>query len=154
MVDISSFSVRGDEVKNRWLEKNVDLGLLTERIRSFFHQTDFETAVEKTKDGYVIQAVSNVPNLRLRTNVKILGRPNDFTVEFSAGGKGGYFSPSMIAGYLTTMFGGGYLISREAKKRETLDVLESGFWRHTQMQVADLADSATHIKSQSKTSAS
>jgi hypothetical protein len=139
-------------VKNRWLEKDVDLGLLTERMRPFFEQTDFETAVEKMQDGYLIQAVSKIPRLRLRINVEILGRSNDFTVEFSAGGKGKYFSRSMIAGYLTMMFGGGFLISREAKKRETLDMLERSFWKYTQMQVADLVNSATHVQRQRKTS--
>ena len=142
-----------DKVKNQWLEKNVDLNMLTERIRPFFHEVDFETTVEKIQEGYMIQAVSKIPNLMLRINVTILGQPNNFTVEFSAG-SGGYFSRSMIAGYLTTMFGGGYLISSEARKRETLDMLEKDFWRHTQIQVADLVDSATHVESRSKTSTS
>jgi len=139
-------------MRNQWLEKNVDLNMLAERIRPFFHETDCETTVETMKEGYMIQAVSKIPNLMLRMNVRILGRPNDFTVEFSVGDKGGYFSPSMIAGYLTTMFGGGYLVSRGARKREILEVLENDFWRHTQIQVADLVDSATHMKNQSKTS--
>lgn len=143
--------MRVDEVKNQWLEKNVDLNIVAERIRPFFHETDFETTVEEIQEGYLIEAVSKIPNLKLTIDVTILGRPNDFVVEFSAG-SGGYFSPSMIAGYLTTMFGGGYLISKEARKRETLDALERDFWRYTQMQVADLVDSATHMKSQSKIS--
>lgn len=134
-------------MKGQWLEKNVDLSMLAEHICAFFDEIDFEIAVEETQEGYVIQAESKIPNLKLRVNVKILGGPNDFTVEFSTGSRGGYFSPSMITGYLTAMFGGGYLISREAEKRETLDVLEKDFWSHTQMQVADLAGSATHVKS-------
>jgi len=137
-------------VRNQWLQKNVDLNVLAERIRPFFSETDFETTAEKTQKGYMIQAISKIPNLKLRINVTILGRPNDLTVEFSAD-RGGYSSLSMIAGYLTTMFGGGFLISREAKKREALGLLENSFWRHTQMQVADLVDSATHTKSHSKT---
>ena len=139
-------------MKNGWLEKNVDLSMLAERIEPFFHGSDFETVVEKTQEGYMVQAVSKIPNLKLEIRVEILGGPNDFMVEFLAGGKGGYFSPSMMAGYLTTMFGGGYLISREAKKQEILGVLEKEFWRHTQMQVADLVGSATSIRSQGKTS--
>jgi hypothetical protein len=142
------------KVEKQWLEKNVDLNTLAERIRPFFHETDFETVVEKIQEGYMIQANCKIPNLRLRIEVKIVGQPNDFTVEFSAGSRGGYFSPSMIAGYLTTMFGGGYLVSREAKKREALDMLENDFWKHTQMQVADLVNSATHAKRHSKTSTS
>ena len=141
-------------MKKQWVEKNVDLDTLAERIGSFFHEIDFETMVEKMQEGCMIQAVSRIPNLKLRIGVKILGQPDDFAVEFSAGGKGGYFSPSMIVGYLTTIFGGGYLVSREAKKREALDMLENDFWKHTQMQVADLVDSATHTKRQRKTSTS
>lgn len=140
-------------MKNQWLEKSVDLNMLGERMKSFFHETDFEITVEKTQEGCMIQAVSKIPNLKLRINVAILGRPNDFTVEFSAGSEG-YFSRSMIAGYLTTMFGGGYLISSEARKREAFDMLEKEFWRHTQMQVADLVGSATDVERRSKTSTS
>lgn len=141
-------------MKKQWIEKNVDLNMLAERIRPFFHEIDFETMVEKMQEGYMIQAISKIPNLKLKIDVRILGQPDDFRVEFSAGSRGGYFSSSMIAGYLTTMFGGGYIVSREAKKREALDMLENDFWKHTQIQVADLVDSATHIKGQSKTSTS
>jgi hypothetical protein len=139
-------------VKDQWLEKNVNLSMLTERIRPFFDETDFNVKVEETQEGYVIQASSKIPNLKLGVNVEILGEPNDFTVEFSTGNKRGYFSPSIIVGYLTAMFGGGYLISREAEKREALNMLEKDFWRHTQMQVADLAGSAIRVKSKSKSS--
>lgn len=141
-------------MKKQWLEKNLDLNMLAERIRPFFHEIDFETMVEKMQEGYMIQAISKIPNLKLKIDIKILGQPDDFTVEFSTGSRGGYFSPSMIAGYLTTMFGGGYLVSREAKKREALDMLENDFWKHTQMQVADLVNSATDTKRRSKTSTS
>jgi len=142
------------KVEKQWLEKNVDLNTLAERIRPFFHETDFETVVEKIQEGHMIQAISKIPNLKLKIDVKILGQPDDFTVMFSTGSRRGYFSPSMIAGYLTTIFGGGYLVSREVKKREALDMLEDDFWKHTQMQVADLVNSATHAKRQSKTSTS
>jgi len=138
-------------VRNQWFQKNVNLNMLAERIRPFFNESDFEATVEKMQEGYLIRAVSKIPNLTLRINVAILGRPNDFTVEFSTD-RGRYSSLSMIAGYLTTMFGGQFLISREAKKREALDLLENSFWRHTQMEVADLVDSATHKKRHGKTS--
>ena len=131
-------------MKKQWVDKNINLRVLAEHIRPFFDEIDFETISEGVQDGYLIQAVSRIPNLRLRVNVRILGQPNDFVVEFSTGSKGGYFSPSMIAGYLTTMFGGGYLVSREAQKRETLDALENDFWRYTQTQIGDLSDSANH----------
>ena len=128
---------------DQWLEKNVDLTLLVERMTPFFHEADFETTVEKTREGYTIKAISRISTLNMRITVKIVGEQNDFKIEFSTGDKGGYFSLSTIAGYLTTMFGGGYMISRDARKREALDVLERDFWKHTQMQIADLVNSAT-----------
>lgn len=139
-----------NELWDQWLEKNVDLTLLVERMTPFFHETDFETTVEKIREGYMIKAISKISTLNMRINVKIVGQPNDFKVEFSTGGKGGFFSPSIIVGYLTTMFGGGYMVSREARKRETLDMLERDFWKHTQMQVADLVNSATLAKKNSE----
>lgn len=133
-------------MKNQWLEKNVDLQTLAEAIRPFFHENDFDTALEDVQKGYIIRAVSKIPNLQLRITVNIFGQPNDFTVEFLSGGKGGIFSPSMIAGYLTSLFGGGYLILRETRKQEVLDTFESDFWKHAQMKVADLVDSATQTR--------
>lgn len=141
-------------MKNQWLGKNVDLSMLAERVKPFFSRTDFETTVEGIQEGYIIQAVSKIPNLKFGISATIFGRPSDFTVEFCAGSGGGYFSPTTIAGYLTAMFGGGYLVSREAQKREALDKLENDFWRHVQVQVADLAGSATEKKSRGRPSLS
>lgn len=140
------------EMKSQWVGKNVDLSMLAERIRPFFHETDFKTSVEKVEKGYVIQALSKIPNLKSKINVEILGRPNDFAVDFSTGSKGGYFSLSMIIGYLTAMFGGGYLVSRGAREQGTLEIIEKEFWRHTDMRVADLVDSASPLNRKSKTS--
>ena len=138
--------MRVNEVEIQWLEKNVDLSILVEHIRPFFHNTDFETSLEEVQEGYVIQAVSKIPNLQLRINVNVLGGPNVFTVGFFSGGKRGHLSSSTVAGYLTSAFGGGYLIIREAEKRKVLDMLESRFWKHVQIQVADLVNSATKKK--------
>jgi len=140
------------EMKSQWVGKNVDLSMLAESIRPFFHETDFVTRVERGKEGYRIQAVSKIPNLKVNVNVELLGRPNDFKVDFSTGSKGGYFSLSMIIGYLTMMFGGGYLVSKGAKEQGTLEMIEKDFWRHTDMQVANLVGSANQLDRKSKTS--
>jgi len=146
-----SFYARVEEVKNQWLEKNVDLDLLAERIRLFFSETDFETTAGNVQQGHIIEASVKIPKLNLTINVAILGQPDDFVIEFSTG-RGGYLSPSVMMGYLTAMFGGGHLISRAARKQETLDMLEKDFWKYAQIQVADLADSATRKESRSNDS--
>lgn len=131
-----------DTVKNQWLGKNVDLTVLAERTRPFFPDADFQTAMEEVPGGYALHVASRIPSLPLRIDVSVSGHPNDFTVEFWAEGQTRISSPSMIAGHLTSMFGGGYLILRDTKRREALDLLERDFWKHVQIQVADLVNSA------------
>ena len=80
-------------MEKQWIEKNVDLNALAERIRPFFHETDFETMVEKMQEGYMIQAVSKIPNLKLIIGVKILGRPDDFMLSFRLEVEEGIFHP-------------------------------------------------------------
>ena len=133
-------------MKTRWFDKNVDLGMLVERIISFFHDMEFETSLEKVQEGYQIKSVSKTPDLRLRIEINVFGGPNDFTVTFSSGSEGGYFSPSMVVGYLASIFGGGYLVQKEVKKREALDAVENKFWKHVETQVANLTGSATKTK--------
>ncbi len=130
-------------MEKQWLEKNVDLRMLAERIMPFFNETDFETMFEEEHSGYSIRAVSKIPNLQLRIDVKVFGQPDDFVVEFLSGGKRGFFSPSMIAGYLTSLFGGGYLILKETRAQEMLGTFENDFWKHVQTQVADLVNSSS-----------
>ncbi|UCE43719.1 MAG: hypothetical protein JSV57_05040 [Candidatus Bathyarchaeota archaeon] len=139
-------------MKTQWVGKSVDLSILTERIKQFFPEPDFETTIEKGRRGHMIQATSKIPNLKLKINVEINGRPNDFTVDFLAGRKGGYFSLSMIIGYLTAMFGGGYLVHKGVREQGALERLENDFWKHTDMQVANLVNSAIHLDNMSKTS--
>ena len=131
-----------DTVKNQWLGKDVDLAVLAERIRPFFPDADFETAMEEVPSGYALHVTSRIPSLPLRIDVSISGHPTAFTVEFVAEGQTRISSPSMIAGHLTSMFGGGYLILRDTKRQEALNLLERDFWKHVQIQVADLVNSA------------
>lgn len=130
-------------MKTQWLGKNVNLSMLCENLEAYFLDIDFETTVEKVPKGFMIQAVSEIP-VHLDIAVNILGASDNFTVEFVAGGKSGFFS--MLIGYLTSMFGGGYIILREAERREALDKVEKMFLRHLQMLVADLANSAINMK--------
>lgn len=124
---------------DQWIGKRVDLDLLAERVVTFF-ETDFESKLVKSKGRYVIEAVSRIPRLNLKVQVRVMGRPNDFKVEFEAGGKKS--SVVRLLGYFAEMFGGGYFLVREAEKREVVDPLERAFWKHVDLAVADLAGSA------------
>jgi len=131
-------------VKDRWVGNNIDLNILSERIKKFFTDSQFQTKLDQTKNGYRIEAATEkILNAQLNLLVEITGQPNDFTVDFTAGKqRKGFLSPSMIIGYITTTLGGGNVLLSEVKLRETLEKLEKMFWTHVDTQVAELTNSA------------
>lgn len=131
-------------MRDQWRGSNVDLGLLTEGVKEFFTDRQFEVKMEKKGEGFVIEAeTASLLNVRLRIDVSIYGTPNDFTIEYVADKKRkGFYSPTMIAGYLSTILGGGLLFRSEFKLQEALEKLEKAFWEHVDGQVARLERSA------------
>lgn len=131
-------------MKDRWVGNNIDLNILSERIKKFFTDSQFQTKLDQTKNGYRIEAATEkILNAQLNLLVEITGQPNDFTVDFTAGKqRKGFLSPSMIIGYITTTLGGGNVLLSEVKLRETLEKLEKMFWTHVDTQVAELTNSA------------
>jgi len=131
-------------VKDRWVGNNIDLCALSEGVKKFFTDSQFETELEQTKNRYKIKAATEkILNVQLQIIVEITGKPNDFTVEFTAGKqRKGFFSPTMIIGYITTSLGGGSILLSEVKLKEALDKLEKKFWTHVDTQVAELTNSA------------
>jgi len=99
--------------------------------------------LEKTDKGYKIEAATEkVLNVQLKILVNVLGQPNDFTIEFIADRrKKGFFTPSMILGYIATALGGGAVLRSELKLQESLDKMEKTFWEHVDNQIAQLTPS-------------
>ena len=130
-------------MRDQWRGSNVDLTQLTEGVKQFFSDRQFEVKLVKTGEGYVIEAqTESVLNVRLRIEVNIYGEPNDFTIEYVVDKKRkGFYSPSMIVGYLSTIFGGGLIFRSEFKLQEALEKLEKAFWEHVDSQVAKLSRS-------------
>lgn len=116
-------------MEKRWIDKNVDLSLLTTHLGSFFKERDFEAIKGKTPKGHQILA-ENSPRFRLDgyVSVTIEGKPGDFVVklELCKEGKRGSATPIL----LTTMLVGGYFLSRKLKAEENWMKLEKEFWRH------------------------
>jgi len=129
---------------DRWQERNIDLNVLSEGIRQFFTERLFEVKLETTKHGQRIEvSTQKILNTQLTITVDVKGKPNDFTVEFTTDPKRkGFFSPSMIAGYITSGLGGGAVLRSELKSRESLDKLEKVFWNHVDQLVERLTNSA------------
>ena len=130
---------------DQWQERNIDINILSDGIKQFFVERQFETKLETTKHGQQIEASTrSILNTHLTITVDIKGKPNDFTVEFAPNSKRkGFFTPSMIASYITTAIGGGAILRSELKLRESLDRLEKTFWTHVDELVEKLTNSAT-----------
>ena len=123
---------------DRWVDKDVDLGLLSEAVKSFFDEKLFRSKAEKrSKDEFCITAIlQRVSGTSLAGNVKVTvrGIPDDFEVEFVAGS--GRFAK---LGGLVTLLGGGALLLRDLKSSEELERLENEFWLFIDKQVDGLA---------------
>ena len=125
-------------MKDFWIGNNVDLKLLNQRVEQFFAENEFETKFKQTHNECAIEA----SNSQFRVTVNIRGQPDDFTVEFITNKKTRGFSLPMTFGYLTSIFGGGVLLLKDAKLQEAINEVERKFWEHVDKQVAELTNSA------------
>lgn len=121
-------------MQERWVGKNVDLALLGERVKNFLRAKGFRTtkslsASEYTISGKPQQGVSIIG----RVTVRILGDPNDFSIEFSTSE---HSRSAVKLGFITTIFGGGSLILRGLKSQEELEKLEKDFWARIEEAIA------------------
>jgi hypothetical protein len=116
-------------MEKTWTDKNVDLGLLTTQIGNFFKEKDFNAIKGETPTGCQILAEDS-PHFRLNgyVSVTIEGNPNRFTVKFEPGRKEKKFSN--LPDKLTTMFIGGYFLTRRLRAEEDWMTLQKEFWRH------------------------
>lgn len=131
----------GEIMRTQWIGKNVDLTLLSERVKSFLSKEEFsKIEIKKTNGNYVISELptNDRGGWRSQLVVKIKGEPKDFEVEFSFSGRG---VASKIAG-LATLFGVGGLVLRRIKSEEMLEALERGFWAYMDKTVEEVANSA------------
>lgn len=116
-------------MEKTWTNKNVDLALLTTQIGNFFKEKDFNAIKGETQTGYQILAEDS-PHFTLDgyVCVTIEGNPNRFAVKLEPGRKERKFSN--LPDRLTTMFIGGYFLTRRLRAQEDWMTLEKEFWRH------------------------
>ena len=116
-------------MEKTWIDKNVDLGLLTTQIGNFFKERDFSAIKGETPSGYQILAEDS-PRFRLDgyVSVTIEGNPDHFTVKLEPSKKEKKYSN--LPDKLTTMFIGGYFLLKRLRSEEDWMTLEKEFWRH------------------------
>jgi hypothetical protein len=123
-------------MEKRWYGKSVDLSLLTTHIGEFLKERGFEAVKAKTQsDGYKIFAGYS-PSFRLNGYIAITveGKPDDFSIRLELyEGKGKTF-PVL----LSTLFFGGYFISKRVRSIEDWVRLEREFWTYVDNMVLQL----------------
>jgi len=132
-------------MKDQWLGKNVDLSALSQQVKLFFTEKQFETTTEEKPSGYKIEAATQkILNVQLKIRVEILGQPNDFTITYTADeGKNRFLSSSVVK-YFAWALGGGILVLKEEKLREALEKFENTFWTYVDEKIAQLTHSHDH----------
>lgn len=128
-------------MEKRWTGKNVDLDLLREHIEDFFKEKGYTTErIEHAEERTISWAPQHAPkNVKEAMTVKIVGDSNDFLIKFMASELS---RRSIWLGMLSKSLGGGYLLLRSLRLRETLEKLEREFWVYIEDKVARMAGSA------------
>jgi len=132
-------------MQRQWTGKNVNLALLSEYVEDFFKDRGFSTEKDESAGEYtILWAPPRVRNMRDAMTAKVFGNPNDFVVEIIASER---TRGSIRLGMLTQLFGGGYLVLRGLKAKETLEKIEKEFWAYVEEKVVHLAGSAEPMQS-------
>lgn len=133
-------------MQKRWIEKNIDLALLSKCVEQFLKGKGFKTRMDErsNKECKILatSASQGADHIHGSIEVLIIGNPNDFTINLIASES---MYRSMKLGLLTTMFGGGNILLRSLESREILDKLEKEFWVYAEETVAHLTGSAERI---------
>jgi len=124
----------------QWKDKNVQLSALTDFVCQFFTERNFTISLSNSNANYLVVARPRRSHeIAENVRVSVIGKPNDFTVEFIAGP---HSRALIIFGTLTSFFGGGALSLKGLKSREALEKLEQKFWTYLTEKVLQLTDSA------------
>lgn len=113
----------------RWINKNVDLNLLVEKVQSFLVENGFNTRVETIKDGSMIVAVKHFDGEPKSILIKLFGRPNDFIIDFS--GVRYKYDLRLLSPFIS-FIGLGWLFRKELEFLDFLRVFEESFWAYVE----------------------
>jgi len=126
-------------MKDQWLGKNVDLNALSQQVKLFFTEKQFETTTEEKPNAYKTEAATQkILNVQLKIKVEILGQPNDFTITYTTDEGKSRLLSSPVVKYFAWALGGGIIVLKEEKVREALEKFEDTFWTYVDEKIAQL----------------
>jgi len=122
-------------VQKNWKGLNVDLSGLVQKMIQFFESKQFNNVTAlKTETGYeVIAGDSKQYKMENDVSATIEGRPDDFNVSLDSCKREKRFTLPL---FLTSMFGGGYLLLKDFRSEEEMQKLERDFRREIESMVA------------------
>jgi len=113
-------------VDSHYVDKEIDLSLLSELVENFFAKKGFRTRREMVAKEYrIVSKPTHVHEIIGVTTVLISGDPKDFTIKFFSGSRSDAY---IKFGRLTSLVGGGTLFLRGLKSQENEERLERNFW--------------------------
>ena len=126
-------------MQRRWVGKNIDMALLSERIKNLYRDKGFKASRDGSASGYTITAKPQQrAGILEHVIIGISGDSDDFLIEFSTSGRS---RSTVKLGFITTMFGGGSLILRGLKSQEAMEKLEKEFWIYIEEAIAHMINS-------------
>ena len=139
-------------VRERWVNKNVDLDRFTDLIKYFLisHGLSIEKEeLEGSSRFFLVKGwwsgKSSSLKLRLRRSrriqIRINGNSNDFIIELDTDVIERGFRSSRIFGSILSLFGGGIILVESLKAQEDFLLWQEQFWRFVKEQVINLSNS-------------
>jgi len=127
-------------MEDQWINKDVDLSVLRNRLVQFFEKRNFVISQEKSEEKYhIVVLPSRFHDILEEIHVHVSGQPDHFRVKFDAGSRS---SELVRLGILTNVFGGGRLTLKGLKSHEALERLEREFWTYLDEVIWNLANPA------------
>jgi len=125
-------------MEDQWVNKNVDLSVLNNRLVQFFEKRNFVTSQESSEEKCdIVARPRRFHDILEEIHVHVSGQPDNFKVRFDAGS---HSSGLVRLGILTTVFGGGRLTLKGLKSQEALEKLEREFWIYLDRVIWSLAN--------------
>lgn len=114
-------------MRQRWVGKDLSIEWLLELVEGFFQSRGFKTFLKESSGEHMFSALPpKGSDIREAINLEISISPDSFEICFMRGGK---TDSSIKLGMLTTLLGGGGILLRGLRSRESVDRLENDFWR-------------------------
>jgi len=126
-------------MEKRWINKNIDLNLLCDKLRGFLRKKGFKTSKSQVKSGFDVAGVFPRELYSYEILLQIRGNPDSFVLKLALKDQASLFQKLSS---LSALFGGGALVLKSLKSQELFDKLEEEFWTFAEETIEKMAKDA------------